>query len=86
MFVSQEGKTALIWAATRGHKEVVKALIAKKALVDAKQKVRLRYSVSTGEDRISTQSTGRKCPMHCFCCLYHGDQLTCVCSLARKMC
>jgi ankyrin repeat protein len=42
MFVSQEGRTALIWAAMNGHTEVVKALIEKSTDVDAKEKVRSR--------------------------------------------
>ena len=49
MFVSQEGRTALIWAAMNGHTEAVKALIEKGADVNATEKVRHRHSVSTGE-------------------------------------
>jgi ankyrin repeat protein len=48
MFVSQEGRTALIWAAMNGHTEVVKALIEEDADVEAKEKVRRRCCVSTG--------------------------------------
>jgi hypothetical protein len=48
MFVSQEGRTALIWAAMNGHTEVVKALIEGRANVEAKEKVRCRRCVSTG--------------------------------------
>jgi ankyrin repeat protein len=46
--VSQEGRTALMWAAIKGHKEIVKALIGKVADVEAKEKVRSRYCVITG--------------------------------------
>jgi hypothetical protein len=49
MVVSQEGRTALIWAAMKGHTKIFKALIAKGADKDAKEKVRRRHSVSTGE-------------------------------------
>jgi ankyrin repeat protein len=49
MFVSQEGKTALIWAAIFGHTAVVEALIEKGAYMNATEKVRRRHSVSTGE-------------------------------------
>jgi ankyrin repeat protein len=47
MFVSQEGRTALIWAAVKGQTEVVNALIEGRADMDAKEKVRCMYSVST---------------------------------------
>jgi ankyrin repeat protein len=46
MFVFQEGRTALIWAAMNGHTEVVKALIEGRADVEAKEKVRSRCCVS----------------------------------------
>jgi ankyrin repeat protein len=49
MYVSQEDRTALIWAAMNGHTEVVKALIEKGADLDAKEKVRCRCCVSTEE-------------------------------------
>jgi ankyrin repeat protein len=44
VFVSQEDRTALIWAAKNGHTEVVKALIEGDADVEAKEKVRRRLS------------------------------------------
>ena len=47
--VSQEGRTALMWAAKNGHTEVVKALIEKGADMKATEKVRRRHYVSTGE-------------------------------------
>jgi hypothetical protein len=47
MFVSQEGRTALMWAAMNGHTEAVKALIENGADVKVKDKVRLRYCVGT---------------------------------------
>jgi ankyrin repeat protein len=47
MFVSQEDRTSLMWAAMNGHTEIVKALIEKGADVDAKEKVRRRYCVIT---------------------------------------
>jgi ankyrin repeat protein len=49
MFVSQEGRTALMCAARDGYTQVVKALIENGADVDAKEKVRRRCCVSTGE-------------------------------------
>jgi ankyrin repeat protein len=49
MFVSQVGRTALIWAAMNGHTEVVKALIEKGADMNAEEWVRLTYSVNRGE-------------------------------------
>jgi ankyrin repeat protein len=49
MFVSQEDRTALIWAAVNGHTDVVKALIEKGADVNAEEWVRHTYSVSRGE-------------------------------------
>jgi ankyrin repeat protein len=56
VFLSQEGRTALIWAAKNGHTEVVKALIEGDADVEAKEKVRRRRCVSTevgGLERMS---------------------------------
>ena len=47
--VSQEGRTALMWAAKNGHTEVVEALIEGDADVKATETVRRRHSVSTGE-------------------------------------
>jgi ankyrin repeat protein len=49
MFVSQEDRTTLIWAAVNGHTDVVKALIEKGADVNAEEWVRHTYSVSRGE-------------------------------------
>jgi ankyrin repeat protein len=48
MFVSQEGRTALIWAAMNGYTDVVEALIENGAYVNAKEKVRRRCRVITG--------------------------------------
>jgi ankyrin repeat protein len=48
MFVSQEDRTALMWAAMNGHTEAVKALIENGADVDAKETVRRRYIFDTG--------------------------------------
>jgi ankyrin repeat protein len=45
MVVSQEGRTALIWAAVKGHTEVVKALIEGDADVEAKEKVSRSHCV-----------------------------------------
>jgi hypothetical protein len=81
MLVSQEGRTALIWAAMNGCAEVVKTLIEGDADVEAKEKVRRRYCVITGfraidQGMIGTGlrdlgATGRTCPMHCSCGLCH---------------
>jgi hypothetical protein len=49
MAVSQEDRTALIWAAMNGNTEAVEALIKEGADKDAKEKVRRRHCVSTGE-------------------------------------
>jgi ankyrin repeat protein len=38
-----------MWAAMNGHTEAVKALIEKRADMNATEKVRLRHSVNTGE-------------------------------------
>jgi ankyrin repeat protein len=38
-----------MWAAMNGHTEVVEALIEKGADMNATEKVRRKYSVSTGE-------------------------------------
>jgi ankyrin repeat protein len=43
MLVSQEDRTALMWAAINGHTDVINALIEKGAYVNAKEKVRLRF-------------------------------------------
>jgi hypothetical protein len=93
MFVWQEDRTALMWAAVKGHTEVVKALIDGDADVDAKEKVRRRYSVSAGFFRNDRRmfgtivrhlgATGRKCPVHCSCGLGHADQLTIFFLLAK---
>jgi ankyrin repeat protein len=54
LFISQEDRTALMWAAMNGHTDVVKALIEQgvdlkgRADVDAKEKVRRTYCVNTG--------------------------------------
>ena len=56
MYVSQEGRTALIWAAINGHKEAVEALIKKGADKDATEKVRRRYCVITGEQANMTKA------------------------------
>jgi hypothetical protein len=86
MFISQEDRTALMWAAMNGHTEAVKALVKNGADVDAKEKVRSRCCVSTGvggNDRRmfgtglpDLGATGRECPMHCSCGVCHGDELT----------
>jgi ankyrin repeat protein len=47
MFVSQEGRTALMWAAKSGHTEAVKALIEKGADVNATEEVRHRHLFSS---------------------------------------
>jgi ankyrin repeat protein len=47
MFLSQDGRTALIWAAMNGHTEAVKALMEGRADVEAKEKVRSRSCAST---------------------------------------
>jgi hypothetical protein len=77
MFVSQEGRTALMWAVMNGKAEVAKALIENGADLKAKEKVRSRYCVITGS-RANDQgifgtglrdlgATGRECPMYCSC-------------------
>jgi ankyrin repeat protein len=48
MFVSQEDRTALMWAAMKGHTDVFKALIKEGADVNAKEKVRSRYNTVVG--------------------------------------
>jgi hypothetical protein len=93
MFVSQEDRTALIWAAMSGRTEVFKVLIEGLADVDAKEKVRRRYNIGKGANNQrmlgsglrNLGATGRKCPMHCSCGLGHGDLLTIVPSCARNM-
>jgi hypothetical protein len=86
VFVSQEDRTALIWAAINGKTEIVKDLIAIGADAKAKEKVRRRYCVITGVGANYQRmfgiglrdlgATGRECPLHCSCGLCHGDQLT----------
>jgi ankyrin repeat protein len=53
MLVSQEDRTALIWAVQFRHTETVKALIETGADLNAKEKVRRTCSVSRGEDTLS---------------------------------
>jgi ankyrin repeat protein len=48
MVVSQEDRTALMWAAMKGHTDVFKALIENGADVNAKEKVRSRYNTVVG--------------------------------------
>ena len=73
------------------------ALIEKGADVNAKEKVKCRYSVSRGEGAndqrmIGTKSpdlgaciTGRKYPMQFYCGLCHVDLLTCVLSCTQHV-
>jgi ankyrin repeat protein len=49
MIVSQDGRTALMWASMNGHTAVVEALIENGADMNATEKVRRRHTVSTGE-------------------------------------
>jgi ankyrin repeat protein len=53
MFVSQEGRTALMWAAMNGHTEAVKALIEVRSYKDAKDedaKEKVRQGCLTDKD------------------------------------
>ena len=62
MFVSQEDRTALMWAAMNGHTAVVKALIEKGADLNATEKVRRRHYVSTGDEGMTKECFGPYCP------------------------
>jgi ankyrin repeat protein len=59
LFVSQEGRTALMWAAMNGHTEAVKALIDKGADKDATEKVRRRCCAIAGERANDQRMFGR---------------------------
>jgi hypothetical protein len=87
MFVTQEARTALIWAAMNGHTEVVMALIQTGADVESKEKVRSTCCVNTGEKANDQRMLGTglpdlgdtgsiegcKCSMHCSCGLCRRD-------------
>jgi hypothetical protein len=90
-FVSQEDRTALIWAAMN----VVEVMVEQGADVYAKEKVRNRYCVITGvggnDQRMfgtglpDLGTTGRECSMHCSCGPCHEEQLTILPSCTRNM-